>query len=708
MQNFSDDPISSSEDDRLDRTRFALLISEACVNASTYTDSSVLGLIGPWGSGKTSILNLVRENISSRSGWQVINFNPWLFSSIDTLLEKFFSDLAHMLPASERTRTKLASYLESISPVGRAMSFLGSDLGEALKETAAIVRGDTSAEHHKEQLEKVLRESDVNVLVVVDDIDRLQPAELLVMFKLIRLVGRLPRVHYLISFDETTVLDLLERSDLAFNQRSRAQSYLEKIVQVRLDLPPLKDLDQWEMFFGELEELMADAGIRVTSDEEERIFLNFNSCMRTAFRQPRAIKRLLSQFQLELALTGRRLDVSDHLAITYLRVFEPGIYSIVQWSREDLAPRGEPLTYIAQADKRRQEWLEYCAQGKASRELTGQLASLLDRTFPTLRLADSVAVVDVSRRDETRRVSSAKYFDEYFQLSNGATLQMRDFEIALVELQSTTGAGSRAVKRLTASLRTRPNATLFELDALREAGKVPHPAALIHFLSRHYATVVAASRFDGDPMLIAILANGLFKDLPPKEVVQILADEIANGRWHLAAHAWLRTTHSPTEGNQGWEEAVGGILRLSLAGMFEKMLERKLRDITDLEFSLVHYYARLDPVNLKEKLAEASMYKWPADDFLARIVSVQRYMKSDGSVSARIQGLFRPQIEQYFDLEQLQRRLRRKLAELPDTVPGDTTEATFEARRMYALSVIRLELQKASDTSGSRRPSASD
>lgn len=54
--------------------------------------SFVLGLAGPWGGGKTSILNLVHEAMSQREDTKVLKFNPWLFSGTEQLAAHFFQD----------------------------------------------------------------------------------------------------------------------------------------------------------------------------------------------------------------------------------------------------------------------------------------------------------------------------------------------------------------------------------------------------------------------------------------------------------------------------------------------------------------------------------------------------------------------------------------------------------------------------------------
>lgn len=64
-------------------------------------DSYVVALMGPWGSGKTSLLNMVAEEISLRSdktGWRLCALNPWIFSVPNSLWAiSFFRELGAQL-----------------------------------------------------------------------------------------------------------------------------------------------------------------------------------------------------------------------------------------------------------------------------------------------------------------------------------------------------------------------------------------------------------------------------------------------------------------------------------------------------------------------------------------------------------------------------------------------------------------------------------
>src|SRR5688500_15220707 len=107
----TDRPIESAADDVLDRaapaTRFAKDIL-----ALDSTHGLVVGVLGAWGSGKTSYVNLAREALQD-AGAYVVDFNPWMFSGADRLIEAFFSEISATLkvrPALNSIGTDLEEY----------------------------------------------------------------------------------------------------------------------------------------------------------------------------------------------------------------------------------------------------------------------------------------------------------------------------------------------------------------------------------------------------------------------------------------------------------------------------------------------------------------------------------------------------------------------------------------------------------------------
>ncbi|MBK6702972.1 MAG: hypothetical protein IPG56_03760 [Caulobacteraceae bacterium] len=83
-------PIRGSSEDALDRGRFVSRLVDALINRAGQSTGVVVGLTGQWGSGKSSILNLLDESIRERHrNSYVVRFDPWLVSGRDDLILDF-------------------------------------------------------------------------------------------------------------------------------------------------------------------------------------------------------------------------------------------------------------------------------------------------------------------------------------------------------------------------------------------------------------------------------------------------------------------------------------------------------------------------------------------------------------------------------------------------------------------------------------------
>lgn len=91
----SDRPIESAEYDRLGRAAFARAIAQQILDAPS-DESYVVAIMGPWGSGKTSLLNMLAEGARNGDA-TVVRFNPWIFAGTERLVGSFFREIGTQL-----------------------------------------------------------------------------------------------------------------------------------------------------------------------------------------------------------------------------------------------------------------------------------------------------------------------------------------------------------------------------------------------------------------------------------------------------------------------------------------------------------------------------------------------------------------------------------------------------------------------------------
>jgi hypothetical protein len=322
---FGDRPITSAAEDRLGRGRFVGALA-AHILRTALNDSAVFALYGPWGSGKTSILNLVEEELSKREGVTVLRFNPWLFSGTDQLVAAFFRELAAQL--AERDDKNLQEIAVALEEVGDALTGFGGlpVVGGFAKAGGVVTRflskgaakkGNAlpkSLEAQRKHLVKALKGLEGRVIVLIDDIDRLRHEEIREIMRLVRLVADLPRTVYLLAFDRVRVVEALSESGQS------GQAYLEKIVQVALPMPEAAPIDLAGLLADEINTIVED--VECNQRDLENVY---QQILIPLFRTARDIRRYSNALPFAFSLLGDEVAVPDLLALEALRAIRPEV-----------------------------------------------------------------------------------------------------------------------------------------------------------------------------------------------------------------------------------------------------------------------------------------------------------------------------------------------------------------------------------------------
>lgn len=103
----SDRPINYQSEDLLGRVGFADSLALA-IKGWTGNDSLVIALYGPWGSGKSSIKNMVLELLrkAKKECPFIVEFTPWQWSGQEQLAEAFFREIGTVLEKADKTKGK--------------------------------------------------------------------------------------------------------------------------------------------------------------------------------------------------------------------------------------------------------------------------------------------------------------------------------------------------------------------------------------------------------------------------------------------------------------------------------------------------------------------------------------------------------------------------------------------------------------------------
>jgi predicted KAP-like P-loop ATPase len=321
---FDDRPIQTAAEDRLGRVH----LSESIARDLQRPASMVAAVIGPWGSGKTSVLNLVKFKLAADERTVLVEFNPWFFSGTEQLIAHFFAEFAAQLRTEkEKSREAIAQRLDSYSRVLEPIMEVPVVGGwvKALRGGAAIGSqaarrgsrfGRPGLREERRALEDALNASELRFLVVVDDIDRLQSEEIRDVVRLVRLVGELPRTTYLLAFDRRRVEEALGGNDPGLGR-----DYLEKIVQVMYSLPRPSREELVRLTFDSLARSIEGLDARPLDDRHWPNVLN--RVIAPLIRTPRDATRYANAVPSVIRAVGTEVNLADLLALEAIRVLKP-------------------------------------------------------------------------------------------------------------------------------------------------------------------------------------------------------------------------------------------------------------------------------------------------------------------------------------------------------------------------------------------------
>jgi predicted KAP-like P-loop ATPase len=414
---FNDSPIEVVEDDRYGITPFAKSLARSILGIKKPIGTT-LALSGPWGSGKSSAVNLIRSELANSNSETLVvtDFKCWWYRGEDALALAFLQNLNGVLRDSLGDKVKdlipsMTRHLLQAGPViGQAISLAtGQAWASALMPGASkfvgafFPKGDTLEKTFR-KLAHVLEAEERRFLVIIDDIDRLSPDEALAIFRLVKSIGRLPNVLYLLVFDR-------ELADKAVEQRypSEGPHFLEKIIQAGFELPQPLQTDLNGALLTSVQTICGEP------DEKQvrRIMNLFYDVVAPYITTPRHVARFENAISVTWPAIAREIDLADFLALETLRLYEPGLFKAIRLRKSMVCGVRHQGDHDARDEARFDPFL---SDVPVSRHDTAKVA--LQRLFPRLETMGYGSEF-IRDWDMERRVCVDSHFDTYFRLSLG-------------------------------------------------------------------------------------------------------------------------------------------------------------------------------------------------------------------------------------------------------------------------------------------------
>ncbi len=419
----ADSPIKTKKEDLLNRYRFASSLGKALLEWKN-EEGFVIGLYGKWGSGKSSVINLAIEHIKKTTSKHekshtpiIIKFNPWNFTEQNQLINIFFSELAKAInyydkgEDAKKVGKKLITYskfftvlglIPGLNPYTKVVEDVFKQVGETSKSWGELQT--KNLEQYKAGLDKAIKKLGRKIIVVIDDIDRLNPKEVKQIFQLVKQNANFPNTLYLLSLDQNKVVEEIEEET----------DFLEKIIQVSFHIPAVEEIRLQKILFTELDTILKPFPEGVW--DSERWSEVFHGGYKKLFDSVRKIKRYINSLQFNINIISSEINPLDFFVIEAIRVFFPSFYEEVGRNKELFVGR----TFLdnerdREARKQQFEALFNLIKSDDERKI---VKSLIFNLFP--QVANVYHNQSGNESDtwfKQKRICSEKRFGNYFYLS---------------------------------------------------------------------------------------------------------------------------------------------------------------------------------------------------------------------------------------------------------------------------------------------------
>lgn len=338
--------------------------------ASRGSEGIVISIEGEWGSGKSSALGMIRSCLNAQKisvppehskkharlrrllkwPWRqrhklslpsvahtsvLVEFNPWLVGAADHMVQAFMAQIAsevgqvnQSVKAAEAAQKLIAyaqlleplKWIPGAEPLTSIVKGVVEATGKGVGKVGELYKLNVSKQ--RDSLKRALLDLGSNIIIFIDDIDRLPPAEVFQIVRAIQAVSDLPRCSFVIALDPLYTEKALQ---LAANLVNPGQ-YLDKIIQLRLSLPQINKTDLALYFENRLWQALSPSQQDRFQSEQKRLTQIWQLGVKPLIQTPRDVIRIVNRFLFIESKCGREVCWGDLLGLQTIAIILPDVY----------------------------------------------------------------------------------------------------------------------------------------------------------------------------------------------------------------------------------------------------------------------------------------------------------------------------------------------------------------------------------------------
>lgn len=354
-----------------------------------------------------------------------IDFNPWNYQKDEkVIIENFFKVLANKIDIKDNAKYKNINLL---------LQYANCLLGLKIPN----IKCDGDIADLKENICYKLKQCNKKYVVIIDDLDRIQPQEALVIFKVVKLLADFPNIIYFLAYD---------KEHLTSQWPLQNTNYIQKIIQLEKNIPIIPPAKLKEIFIKKMTNVLENS---LTESDKNELSKIYDNAISKLMKNIRDINRFENSFSLSYIANKniKEINVFDYLLISILEEFDKKTYTLIQNNKNLLFESISALDlkkhveFIQTISKNIGFYIFMSLFTPYLSNLEEVLNSLNNKTTTSGQYSSDVPQHEITRdldlfryyykrfvkEDNYRRICTKESFDNYF-LTNIATSLVTDIE----------------------------------------------------------------------------------------------------------------------------------------------------------------------------------------------------------------------------------------------------------------------------------------
>lgn len=295
--------------DLLERSRTINLLYTSILNTNP-TNSFVISLEGKWGSGKTTLINNTKNLLVEHEDIIIIDdLDPWTYETTESLFNSMFEKILN------QSNINFNSF-ETTQIINKTYSEIFAN--KKINVLKNILFPSENLSSIKDKINEQLKLSNKKVVFFIDNIDRTDKENIILLFKLVSNILDFERIIYILSFDNERVKKVFE------NELNIEYEYLKKIIQMQIRVPQIDKQNYHKLFETSFHNILIKYG-----ESPENLSKTFSSLIYFIAKNTsdlRDFKRFINSALSFSYKTITFLNKRDLLTLEYVRLNNINLY----------------------------------------------------------------------------------------------------------------------------------------------------------------------------------------------------------------------------------------------------------------------------------------------------------------------------------------------------------------------------------------------